>query len=229
LGGTCRAFTADARDDRAIADIVQKGWDEFGAIHHLFNLVGGSRSGEWHRAENYPLDVFDRVIEFNLRPHFLSCREVGRRMIENGIAGSIVNFASIAGTFTLPYQIGYGMGKAAVINMTRTLAVEWGPHQIRVNAIAPGGGISRERPRLHDSGEVQERPDLEPSTTVNSPGSRNPLGRGLDSSELAAVALFLASDLASGVTGQTITVDAGVTSRMPSGDLEYWAHFLEPN
>jgi NAD(P)-dependent dehydrogenase (short-subunit alcohol dehydrogenase family) len=218
IGGKCRGFTADARDVTAITEIIETGFSEYGAIHHLANVVGGSRMGEWYRSEECPEDVFDRVIEFNLRTHFISCREVARRMIAAGIHGSIVNYASIAGSFTLPYQIGYGAAKAAVINLTRTLAVEWGPHGIRVNAVAPGGGI--ETPRVMARRQRQ-------TESVYDPERWNPLGRKVKPEEVAALALFLLSDLASVITGQTITADAGVTSRMPSGGLERWSPYLE--
>jgi len=218
IGGQCRGFTADARDGTAITEIIDSTWGEFGAIHHLANVVGGSRMGEWYRAEEYPVDVFDGVIEFNLRTHFISCREVARRMIASGIHGSIVNFASIAGTFTLPYQIAYGAAKAAVINLTRTMAVEWGPHGIRVNAVSPGGGI--ETPRI-----MARRNGSEAS--VYDPQTWNPLCRAVRPEEVAALAWYLLSDLSSVVTGQTFTADAGVTSRMPSGGLDRWAPFLE--
>ena len=97
-GGRFEGFTADAEDLSAVRDIVQHAWDDFGAIHHLVNVVGGSRMGEWFRSEELPEDVFDSVIRFNLRTHFLSCREVARRQIESGIRGSIVNYGSIGGT-----------------------------------------------------------------------------------------------------------------------------------
>src|ERR1700728_622909 len=216
-GGRFSGFTADAEDLDAVREIVQNTWDEHGAIHHLVNVVGGSRMGEWFRTEELPEDVFDSVIRFNLRTHFLSCREVARRQIESGIRGSIVNFGSIGGTHSLPYQVAYGAAKAAVMKMPKTMAVEWGPHGIRVNAIAPGGGI--QTPRL------MARAD----TSVNSvydAATWNPLGRKLMPEEVASVALFLISDLAVMITGQTITVDAGVTSRMPSGGLERWAPYL---
>jgi NAD(P)-dependent dehydrogenase (short-subunit alcohol dehydrogenase family) len=217
IGGKCVGFTADARDVAAITEIVEMGWSEFGAVHHLANVVGGSRIGEFFRTEEYPEDVFDRVVEFNLRTHFVACREVARRLIASGTPGSIVNFSSLAGNYTLPYQVAYGAAKAAVINMTRTMAVEWGPHAIRVNAIAPGGGI--ETPRVMGRGDA-------PDDDIYDPIRWNPLGRKLKPDEVGSVALFLLSDLASAITGQTLTVDAGVSSRMPSGGLERWAAML---
>jgi NAD(P)-dependent dehydrogenase (short-subunit alcohol dehydrogenase family) len=216
-GGTCRGFTADAQDPDAIERIVQTAWDEIGPVQYLVNVVGGSKMGDWHRAEEYPLETFDAVMRFNLNTHFLSCRAVASRLIDRDLPGSIVNYSSLAGTFTLPYQLAYGAAKAAVINMTRTMAVEWGPHGIRVNAIAPGGGISTPRVMARQAG-----PD-----PTEGPTSWNPLGRNLGPDEVASTALFLVSGLASVITGQTITVDAGVSSRMPSGGLDRWAPYLE--
>jgi NAD(P)-dependent dehydrogenase (short-subunit alcohol dehydrogenase family) len=217
--GRFRGFTADARDLDAIRDVIDKCWSEYGAIHHLVNVVGGSRMGEWFRTEELPEDIFDSVLAFNLRTHFLSCREVARRQIQGGVRGSIVNFSSFGGTHSMPYQIAYGAAKAAVSNMTRTMAVEWGPHGIRVNAVAPGGGIETRR--------MMGRKDTS-ANTVYDPATWNPLGRRLRPEEVSSVALFLISDLAIMVTGQTVIVDGGVTSRMPSGGLERWAEYLNP-
>jgi len=212
-GSTFVGFTGDAQDADVVRSVVAETWHRFGAIHHLVNVVGGSRSGDWYRAEAYPEASFDDVVAFNLRSPLLWCREVAHRAIDAGTPASIVNYASLAGIFTLPYQVAYGAAKAAVINMTRTMAVEWGPSQIRVNAIAPGGAI--ETPRAG--------PNL---GAIYGNESLNPLGRRLKPEEVSAVALFLLSDLASAITAQTIVVDAGQGSRAPMGDLDRWAAFL---
>jgi NAD(P)-dependent dehydrogenase (short-subunit alcohol dehydrogenase family) len=218
-GGTCLAFTADARDASAVGAVIQQAWDELGAVHHLVNVIGGSQRNHWIRTEELAEDVFDEIIAFNLRTHFISCREVARRMIAHGIAGSIVNYSSISGTFSQPYQVGYSAAKAAVNGLTRTMAVEWGPHGIRVNAVAPGGGIFT--PRFK---QAQQRPD----GAVYNPGETNPLGRGLEPEEIAATVLFLVSDLASAITGQTVGVDAGLSVRSAGMGLEEFAKYLAP-
>jgi NAD(P)-dependent dehydrogenase (short-subunit alcohol dehydrogenase family) len=219
IGGTCVPVTADALDAGAIAEVVDQAWAEFGGVHHLVNVVGGSQSSQWIRTERLAEDIFDRVVAFNLRTHFISCREVARRMIEHGIAGSIVNYSSISGTFSQPFQVGYAAAKAAINGMTRTMAVEWGPYGIRVNAVAPGGGIFT--PRFK---QTQQRPD----GIVYDPGETNPLGRGLEPDEIAATVLFLVSDLASAITGQIIGVDAGLSARSAGIGLDDFAKYLAP-
>jgi 3-oxoacyl-[acyl-carrier protein] reductase len=216
-GGTCIAMCVDARDSRAVGTLVATVSSEVGPIHHLVNVVGGSRLGQDSRAEEMSDELFDDAIEFNVKTHFIACRAVAKLMIEQGIRGSIVNYASISGTHSQPYQIGYAAGKAAVMGMTRTMAVEWGPHGIRVNAVAPGGGILTAnfmRFKESSTGPFYDQ------------AKENPLGRGVYPEEVAATVLFLISDLSSAITGQTIAVDTGVTVRPPSMSLDIFEGFL---
>jgi NAD(P)-dependent dehydrogenase (short-subunit alcohol dehydrogenase family) len=120
-----------------------------------------------------------------------------------GGSGSIVNIASIGGLVGYPGSVGYQSSKGAVVQMTRSLAVEWGPRQIRVNAVAPG----------HVATELvmkqwEKEPELKEFFL-----SRTPLARLAQPDDVANAVLFLASDASSSITGQTIAVDGGFTAQ----------------
>jgi NAD(P)-dependent dehydrogenase (short-subunit alcohol dehydrogenase family) len=128
-------------------------------------------------------------------------REVLRHLIERGSPGSIINIASILGSDGAPLQGIYGMTKAAVISMTKTLAIELGGYGIRVNAIAPGFIETR------FSSALVENPEISKMILDKTPLKR--IGKPED---IAGLAVYLASDAASFVTGAVLTVDGGLTS-----------------
>jgi NAD(P)-dependent dehydrogenase (short-subunit alcohol dehydrogenase family) len=118
-------------------------------------------------------------------------------------SGSIVNIASIGGLVGYPGSVGYQSSKGAVVQMTRTLAVEWGPRQIRVNAVAPG----------HVATELVKKQWLTEPELRDFFLSRTPLNRLAQPEDIANAVLFLASDAASSITGQTVAVDGGYSSQ----------------
>ena len=215
LGATCMPIKVDACSGDALRSAIHAAWEAFGGIHHLVNVVGGTRPHQWFRLDNYPDEVFDEVYGFNLRSHFVSCREMAHLMITNSMQGSIVNYASVSGLGGAPYHGPYGAMKSAVISLTKTMAVEWGPLGIRVNAVAPGG---TKTPRAY-LGSERRSPIGDPTWSP----SWNPLGRTCEPEEMAAATLFLLSDLASAITGQTLVVDAGATARSSLGGSEKFA------
>ncbi len=144
--------------------------------------------------------IFDKTFEVNTRGYFNMARAVARHLIDRGAPGSIINIASIMGIAAAPLQGIYGMTKAAVISMTKTLAVELAPSGIRVNAIAPGLVETR------FAAAIVGNKDL-----VEMEASRTPQQRYAQPDEIAGAALYLASDAASFVTGQTLVVDGGRT------------------
>ena len=144
--------------------------------------------------------AFDKTFEVNVKGYFYAAREVARHLIDRGAAGAIVNVASIQGLGGAPLQGVYAMTKAAVISMTKTLAVELGPSKIRVNAIAPGLVDTRFAAALTSNKDIMER--------VN---ARTPVGRAGQPEEIGGAAVFLASDAASYVTGETVVIDGGFT------------------
>jgi NAD(P)-dependent dehydrogenase (short-subunit alcohol dehydrogenase family) len=144
--------------------------------------------------------AFDKTFEVNARGYFNVAKAVARHLIDRGAPGSIINIASVMGLGAAPLQGIYGMTKAAVISLTRTLAVELAPSHIRVNAIAPGLVETRFASALIGNKDI-----------VEMEARRTPQNRYAQPEEIAGAALFLASDAASFVTGHTLAVDGGRT------------------
>ena len=144
--------------------------------------------------------VIDKTFEVNVKGYLSCIRELVQRLRARKEPGAIVNVASVAGLGAAPLQGVYGMTKAAVISMTKTLAVELGADKIRVNALAPGLVETRFAGALLGSDEI-----------VKMIHARTPLARHAQPRELAGAAVYLASDEASFVTGATLTVDGGFT------------------
>ncbi|HEY6539641.1 MAG TPA: SDR family oxidoreductase [Ktedonobacteraceae bacterium] len=187
------AMTCDVADASSVEQTVQQTLEKCGKIDVLVNNAGQTWGAP---AENHPLERWQQVINANITGTFLMSQTVGRHMIEQG-KGSIVNVASIAGLSGGQLNtVGYNASKAAVINLTRALAVEWGKYNIRVNAVAPGMFPTRMTEAIIERGEA-----IYNATT--------PLGRIGKSGELAPMVLFLASEGASYITGQVVPVDGG--------------------
>lgn len=144
--------------------------------------------------------AFDKTIEVNLRGYLEIAQGAARHFVAEGKAGSIINVASVVALTAGPLQGVYAMTKAGVVSMTKTLAVELGPSNIRVNAIAPGLVNTRLAAGIVNNSDLVER-------VVG----RTPLGRYAEPHEIAGAALYLASDAASFVTGHTLVVDGGMT------------------
>jgi NAD(P)-dependent dehydrogenase (short-subunit alcohol dehydrogenase family) len=140
---------------------------------------------------------WDKVMRLNLDSTIYVCQAVGPHLRERG-RGSVINVASVAGMSAAPGLIPYGASKAAVISVTKTLAVEWAPSGIRVNALCPGWTATDLNRNLWDG------PDGGRSTVANVP-----MGRWGRPEEMAGPAVFLASDASSYMTGQVLVVDGG--------------------
>jgi NAD(P)-dependent dehydrogenase (short-subunit alcohol dehydrogenase family) len=140
----------------------------------------------------------------NLRHFFFTARAVAGSLIRREKPGAIACIASVSGLQSAPHHASYGAAKAGLMNLVRTMAVEWAPHDIRVNAIAPG---SIATPRIPDTPEARERHRQ----------SLIPMKRRGTTDEIGKVATFLVSDLASYVTGHTVPVDGGWMAMFLSG------------
>jgi gluconate 5-dehydrogenase len=187
----------DVSDAGQVQAVVDKTIAAFGKIDILINNAGISWAAE---PEAMPLDKWQKVIETNLTGTFLFSQAAGREMLKRQ-SGCIINVASIAGmtgSVSTSHWVGYAASKAGIIGMTRELAATWGRSNIRVNAIAPGYFHSR----LADPAIVHAEPQIK---------ATSPMPRVGDAGELKGVAVFLASDAASYITGQTIIVDGGRT------------------
>ena len=192
-GVAVETYQCDATDDAAVAEMVAAVTRRFGRIDILINSVGITI---WQDTVGMSLEQWQRVMDVNLTSTFLCCREVGRHMIERG-GGSIVSIASMSAHIvnTPQNQVAYNASKAAMIQLTRSLAAEWAPHAIRVNTISPGYTLTE---------MTQTVPEHHPGWC-----ERIPMGRMAEPSEIAGAAVFLASDASGYITGHDLVIDGG--------------------
>lgn len=196
-GRRALAVTLDVRDPEAITAAVDAAEEALGQVTILVNNAG---IPDARRAHKMPLDLVDAVIETNLRGPWLLATEVGRRLIDSGASGRIVNISSMAAHYTAGGAAAlYATTKAAVDRMTEALAAEWARHPINVNGIAPGTFSSEMVDGMIERvGEVHH----------NFPRKR--LG---DPSQLDSTLLYLVSPASEAVTGTIIKVDDGQLPR----------------
>ena len=202
VGGTVIGCHLDVSDAASIAACVQRAKRELGGLDIWVNNAGIYPSRPLMELTDHD---WDRVLDVNLRGSFIGAREAARCMIEAGRGGVILNLASTAGFKAGgPGVAHYVSSKHAVIGLTKSLAVELGPHDIRVLAIAP----TLIRTPGIDAGEAAFR-SAGLGDMLDSYAQRLPLGRVGVPDDVARVALFCASDLALFMTGSTLLVDAG--------------------
>jgi len=200
LSGSVDVHIADVTEEKAFSKVLDQTLTSSGPVTLLVNVVGGVGITDWSRTKDCQLEMFDRILSRNLRYVLVSCQRFASALIENSDRGSIVNLSSIAAR-AIPLLVGYGAAKAGLESMSRTMAAEWGQYGIRVNAVAPG---TVKTPRAGQS-------DLEEAT------QKIPLQRRGEPEDIANAVLFLLSDRANYITGQTLTVDGGATLGV-SGD-----------
>jgi NAD(P)-dependent dehydrogenase (short-subunit alcohol dehydrogenase family) len=160
-----------------------------------------ANAGIVHAAEFLDLEEadFDRVLAVNLKGVFLAGQAAARQMVKQGTGGAIVNMSSVNAVLAIPNQVPYVVSKGGVNQLTKVMALSLAPHRIRVNAIGPGTILTELAKTAVLGNREAERKIL----------SRTPMGRMGEPEEVASVAVFLASDEASYLTGQTIYPDGG--------------------
>jgi glucose 1-dehydrogenase len=208
IGADRAAFHAgDVTRADTVAASVALALERFGAIDVLLNNAGITHAADF--LELAEAD-FDRVLGVNLKSYFLFGQAVAKWMVQAGRPGAIVNMSSVNAILAIPNQVPYCVSKGGVAQLTKVMAMSLAPRGIRVNAIGPGTiGTELARKAVLGSPEA-ERTIL----------SRTPLGRLGEPEEVARVAVFLASDDASYLTGQTVFPDGGrlaLNYLMPAG------------
>ncbi|BBX20355.1 SDR family NAD(P)-dependent oxidoreductase [Mycolicibacterium duvalii] len=200
--------SADASTDDGIATVLDAVRGTDGALYGLVNIAGGAAPATWMPATRVSRQDWRDLFTANLETAFFMSQAVAAEIRAGGGPGSIVSISSISGMNTAPYHIAYGTAKAAVVAMTRTMAVELAGDGIRVNAVAPGVTET-----AASATYVDEDPERDRTAIA--------MGRRGTPDEQANAILFLLSDLSSYITGQTLLVDGGLNLK--------WTHLGADN
>jgi NAD(P)-dependent dehydrogenase (short-subunit alcohol dehydrogenase family) len=199
---------ADVTSKESVERLVERVVETLGKVDILVNAAGVTRRAP---AEEFPEDEWDRILAVNLKGTFLPCQAVGKHLISRGAPGSIVNLASVAGLAGLPESIAYCASKGGVVQVTRTLGVEWARYNIRVNALAPSwfdtqmGQSVNAIDRVYAPGVRRPTAEWLHQHTL----ARVPLGRMGKPEELVGAVVYLASDASAMVTGHILAIDGG--------------------
>jgi NAD(P)-dependent dehydrogenase (short-subunit alcohol dehydrogenase family) len=203
LGTASHTVVADLLDVAQCERVVPSIIERFGPIDGLANIAGGTRPEEWTPLDQTPGDGFWKTLQLNLGYVFYVCRDAARYWIANERRGAIVNVGSVSAKDSAPWHGPYGAGKSATIALTRTMANEWHEFGIRANSVSPGAVMSE-----HVLEKAAAMSDA-------AKASRDPASRVIISEavEIASAITFLLCDLASGISGQNLTVDRSLSSK----------------
>jgi NAD(P)-dependent dehydrogenase (short-subunit alcohol dehydrogenase family) len=199
-GERIRTLAGDVANQNFAEALIEAALDGFGQLH---GVVCNAGIDIIKPAVDYTDVEWDRVLAVNLRGAFMPAQAAARYWISKGLSGSVTMTSSIAGRAGISGLTPYGASKGGIDQLVRTLAVEWAPSRIRVNAVAPGyvnnimAGVT-----VHADPSSEER--IRTFT---------PLGRRAEVAEIAAPFVFLASDAASYITGAVLAVDGGYTAQ----------------
>ncbi|MBW8783275.1 MAG: SDR family oxidoreductase [Novosphingobium sp.] len=201
LGAAVHGIVANVADPRECASIVPQVLARFGRIDGVANVAGGTAEGEWMPLDETPDESFRNSLALNFEYVFRICRDAAREMIRQEAPGSLVNVSSVSSLTSAPWHGPYGAAKSAINALTRTMANEWHEFGIRANAVLPGA-VATERvlTRVNSANVV--------------PGSETNFTQPV---ELANAIVFLLSDLASGISGQSLTVDRSLSTKFCGG------------
>ncbi|MBW8902224.1 MAG: SDR family oxidoreductase [Massilia sp.] len=195
-GEQARFFVADVSQKADVDAMIAATLAAFGQIDILVNNAGVT-----HKASFLDLceEDFDRVMGINLKSMFLCGQAAARSMVERGQGGSIINMSSVNSELAIPDQVPYVVSKGGINQLTKVMALNLAPYNIRVNGIGPGTILT----------DLAKKAVLASAEARHTILSRTPLGRCGEPEEVASIAAFLASDDASYMTGQTMFVDGG--------------------
>lgn len=199
IGAAAIPWVGDVTTREGAERLAAEAWAACGRVDGLVDIIGMAR---WQSILDMTDETFNWEIDICLRHAYLLSQQLGRRMVEAG-GGTMVFIASVSGLTAAPMHAAYGAAKAGLMAWVQSLAVELGPHNVRVNAVAPGTILS---PRMDAVFTDQQR-------KVNA--ENVPLQRIGATSDIASAALFLTSDLSSYINGRSIVVDGGVDAKFP--------------
>jgi NAD(P)-dependent dehydrogenase (short-subunit alcohol dehydrogenase family) len=194
LGARAAAVALDVRSQDSVEAAFAEAAAAFGGLDLLVNNAGVPMT---RPAVEITREEWETALVVNLTGTFFMSQQMGRHLLAQARPGLIVSLASTHGTVGFPNVVGYGVAKAVISHMTRILAIEWAPHGIRVNAIAPGHIVT---PRLYDT----------PQRVEAYAASLIPMRARGTPDDIGQAALFLASDMARYITGTTLDVDGGL-------------------
>lgn len=195
-GGRAVSVRADVSNSKNVKNLIQKVVEEFGRLDVMVNNAGVEEKMAFL---DTPLDVWNKIIAVNLTGAWLGCQEAARQMVSQGGSGRIINVSSVHEDLPMPTNSPYCAAKGGVRMLMRTIAVELAPYNITVNNIAPGAvDTPMDAPLKEDANQIQQLL------------SEIPLRRMGKPEEVAGLAVYLASDAASYVTGSTFVIDGGM-------------------
>ncbi|MCB2072802.1 MAG: SDR family oxidoreductase [Novosphingobium sp.] len=205
--GQARAVECNVADPESVGAAIAAAVETFGRLDVVYNNAGITINPEpgkgMLRLVDAPLDQMKRVEDVNINGVIFGCQAAIRQFEAQGGGGAIVNTASVAGLMGYGGVL-YGATKGAVVNLTRTLAIEVSGQGIRVNSVCPAGMLT------HYAGLDPDSPHKD--KILEGMGKAHPLGRAIEPGDTATAAMFLASDLASNITGVNLPVDGGLTA-----------------
>ena len=214
LGGRATFVHTDTSDENAVVSLVAHAAQTFGRVDSMVTAAGISYANYVEGDQETdpflnpaagsiltkPTERWQKVLDVNLTGVMVCAREAAKQMIAEEHGGTIVNFSSIAAYSPSPVIADYCVSKVGVIMLTRCLALELGPHEIRVNAVAPGPIETAMTASLRSTGALQTR------------GGSLPLGRMAKPEEVSNAILFLSTEQSSYITGKTLGVDGGTNT-----------------
>lgn len=197
-GGTAMIANADVRDESSLKEAFKKINDEWGRIDILVNAPGVNSTTDLMEITE---EEWNKILDINMKGVFLASRIAAKYMIDKGEGGSIINITSASSEIPLTRVFTYSVSKAGIDTMTRYMAREWAPHNIRVNAIKPGFFPAQQNKKILDEERVESIMRHTPANRFGKP------------EELGGTAIWLASEkAASFVTGAIVAVDGGFTA-----------------